>query len=276
MALAPLFFVALLAAAAVAASRSSSSSTQTTPPSTRERIPADLSLCRQAAADVSILDSSALVRWVSCEGRTSQDVAIVVQRLEEAAHAYPGAGYDETARSVRTTWNAQIDASEARAAERAGRQSSAPRRTGSSTAGAELCATPAAELSIVNEARVLSWARCPGRTAGEIEAVAARGAAAGKPSAWIDRVRSARSSSAQPPSAQASRASDADRRLEEELSRAERAYPQARAEYTQAMAHASPSELRRAADTIEDTDPSYREIPARLRRRATERERAST
>lgn len=284
MAFAPLFFVALLAAAAVAAASRATSTTTTPGTSTRERIPPDLTLCRQSAAEVSILDSSALVRWVSCDGRTSQDVAIVVQRLEEAAHTYPGAGYDETARSVRTTWNAQIDAAEARDAEAramADQQSSAPprgRQTG--RAPADLCATPAAELSIVNESRVIAWVRCPGRTPGEIEAVVARGAAAGKPAAWIEAVRLGRPAptggSAPTRSATSSRVSEADRRLEEELARAERAYPPARTEYAEAMARATPSELRRAADTIEDTDPSFREIPARLRRRAAERERAST
>lgn len=56
-------------------------------------------------------------------------------------------------------------------------------------AAARICAQSAEDLPIGNEATVLQWARCAGRTSGEVEGVAARGAAAGWPSARVDRLR---------------------------------------------------------------------------------------
>jgi len=58
--------------------------------------------------------------------------------------------------------------------------------------------------------------------------------------------------------------------LDRELDRAEELYTGARRQYREAMAEGTPSELRRAADQVEDY--GFTEIARSLRRRATERE----
>lgn len=225
MALPALLFLAFVGVAL--ASRASSTSTSAPELGPRDRVPEDLELCRVSAAEVSILDSSALMRWISCEGRTATDVAALVARLQSAARDYPGSGYDETASRVRAAWNAQIDAAEAAAA----RAAPPPPR--------------------------------PRTTAPTRPSYANRGATP------------APSTPSPTPSPTPSTAPSAPSRLdalEAELARAERIYPPARREYAQALREASPSELRQAADQIEDQ--GFPVIAASLRRRAVERERA--
>lgn len=225
MALAPLLLLALVAAGAAAAwNRSESTPAREPSPDPRARIPEDLTLCRTSPDAVSLLDSSALVRWVSCPGRTAPEVAELVARLEAQAEQFPAAGYAETARSVRTRWNERLDLEDARAAELA-RGRPAPR-------------PPAAR---------------PARTPTPTRTPPNRPATSSAPSA--------------------SSASSAST-LAGELERAEREHPGARARYSEVMRDGTPSELRAAADWIEDQDPSYREIPRALRRRAVEREGA--
>lgn len=228
MALAPLLLLALVAAGAAAAwNRSESTPPEREPsPDPRARIPEDLTLCRTSADAVSLLDPSALVRWVSCAGRTAPEVAQLVARLEAQAEQFPSAGYAETARSVRTRWNERLDLEDARAAELA--RSRSPR--------------PAPRPS--------------------------------RPARPAERTPPNRPSASSAVSASSTSSASSASTLAGELERAEREHPGARASYAEVMRDGTPSELRAAADWIEDQDPSYREIPRALRRRAVEREGA--
>lgn len=225
MALAPLFFLALLGAAAYAAVSSSSSSsgppspTSDLPPvdpplspplDARARIPEQRApdTCSTSATAIGLLDSSALIRWVSCENRTAAEVAELLVRLEQQARAYPAGGYGATAANIRRAWNDRLDTEDAQ----------------------------------VNEPR---------------------SAPASRPS----RAQPARTQQRTQPSGRGAQSSE----LERELVRADREHPGARARFNQAMNDASPSELRAAADAIEDMDRSYVVIPRTLRAKAATR-----
>lgn len=70
------------------------------------------------------------------------------------------------------------------------RRAATPARTSAPAASrVRVCTYNAQTLPIESDALVMQWARCAGRTAGEIEGVAGRGAAAGRPAAWVDRLR---------------------------------------------------------------------------------------
>ena len=224
MAFAPLFLLALLGAAAYAASSRAAPVGLTaadvppvdpplSPPlEARARIPEERGpdTCSTSAASVSLLDSSALIRWVSCENRTAVEVAELLVRLEQQARAYPAGGYAATAANVRRAWNQRLDTEDAQVAETPARSPRAP----------------------------------AGRTAARTT-----------------------------PNAQAARGRQSTE-LERELVRADREHPGARARFNRAMNDASPSELRAAADAIEDMDRSYVVIPRTLRQKAAARGRS--
>lgn len=237
MALAPLFILAILAAAAVAAGSSTSTSEPSDdepkprPLDPRARVSEDLTLCRTPAASVSLLDSSALVRWVSCSDRTAQEVADLVLRLEQQASEFPAAGYQASASTVRQTWNRRLDAEDARAR--------------------ELTAAPAAR-------------RTPTRTT-RTATTTSRTPANRSPSASTSRPSASTSTSTRA-------ASTSTSALGSELERAEREHPGARARYDETMRDGTPSELRAAADWVEDHDRTFTEIPRALRRRASQLE----
>lgn len=67
---------------------------------------------------------------------------------------------------------------------------SAPSSSSSSTSRA-VCTYSADEMPLASDVRVRLWARCAGRTSGEVEALIARGAAEGKGEAWATATRRA-------------------------------------------------------------------------------------
>lgn len=312
MGAAALFVLAILGAAALAAS-SSNESAERAPGElgARDRIAPDLSLCRESAATVSLLDSSALVRWVNCPTRTAIEVAQVTARLEEAAQQYRDGGYTQTAQTVRTTWNQRLDAEDARARETDPNPATGAPRTSSDTAAPTYApGTTSAERRDIERApaarRVgiraewnvaLGILASPNVTPQQIENAktladqAARDGFNALASGLRRRAQQAEQRlrtrdaeardrlglsdasgrGALPPRQTASSSSSA---LERELVRAEEAYPGARREYELAMREASPTELRRAADQIENTDRSYPTIVRQLRARAAQREAA--
>lgn len=204
--------------------------------------------CTTAAADLSLLDTNAVLSWAACDVRTAQEVATVLARLAEQARVYPDGGYAATADTLRTQWNQRMDTEESQVTPAPARTTSrAPRaRTSSTRTQAD-----AARAYDERKRQALGVPQAPNATRSTPRA-------GGPDSTTPTGFRGAGSR----PAAE----------LEAELVRAEELLPGARNRFRNALANATPSELRAAADQIEDHDSSFVAIPRALRARAAERE----
>jgi hypothetical protein len=246
----PFLILAALGAVAYAASQQTPSTATPSTPGTpgapldaRARLPQSRASgpCVVVPGEVSLLDVNALLSWAACDVRTAEEVAAVLVRLAEQARAYPEGGYEATAETLRTQWNQRMETEERQATP----ARSSTSRTPASPRASRTSTSTRAQAQAYDEAkrRALGVPQAPNATR-------------------------------TPPAASrpATQRASAGAELEAELTRAESILPGARARYRAAMQDATPSELRAAADQIEDRDPSFVAIPRALRARAAQRD----
>lgn len=255
----PFLILAALGAVAYAASQQAPSTTTPSTPGTpgtpapldaRARLPQSRASgpCSVVPVEVSLLDVNALLTWAACDVRTAEEVATVLVRLAEQARAYPEGGYEATAETLRTQWNQRMETEERQATPA---RTSTPRTPASPRTSRTSSTRAQAQAYDDAKRRALGVPQAPNTT---------QTPRAGGP----DSVTPARfrGGSGSRPAAE----------LEAELTRAESILPGARARYRAAMQDATPSELRAAADQIEDRDASFVAIPRELRARAAQRD----
>lgn len=247
----PFLILAALGAVAYAASQQAPSTTTPSTPGmpgtpapldARARLPQSRASgpCAVVPVEVSLLDVNALLTWAACDVRTAEEVATVLVRLAEQARAYPEGGYEATAETLRTQWNQRMETEERQATPA---RTSTPRTPASPRTSSTRSQAQAARAYDERKRQALGVPQAPNAT----------------------RTTPAAS---RPASAQRGAPSE----LEAELTRAESILPGARARYRAAMQDATPSELRAAADQIEDRDASFVAIPRALRARAAQRD----